>query len=230
MHSGYRELKLKSNCVSQQWVLCTSARQAHSPWSQRSTLARRSQTWYMSRRRTGQGGSRLRGWYMKERRDVTHEWMQQRTRPDRSGATWLGGLRLDTCQGEEQVKEASGCVADTWRWEIERSAWINVKHGWIAWMKWHTKECSAWMNVTHEGMQRIKAWRRGVAQCMNNGSHETETGGETHLIRAHATMLGSLPNRSRLSKSTWWWRIENLMQFLGTCAQDIITRQLCSYY
>ena len=50
------------------------------------------------------------------------------------------------------------------------------------------------MNVTHEGMQRIKAWRRGVAQCMNNGSHETETGGETHLIRARATMLGSPPN------------------------------------
>ena len=50
------------------------------------------------------------------------------------------------------------------------------------------------MNVTHEGMQRIKAWRRGVAQCMNNGSHKTETGGETHLIRARATMLGSPPN------------------------------------
>ena len=51
------------------------------------------------------------------------------------------------------------------------------------------------MNVTHKGIQRIKAWRRGVAQCMNNGSHETETGGETHLIRARATMLGSPPNK-----------------------------------
>ena len=35
-----------------------------------------------------------------------------RARLDRSGALWPGGLRLDTCQGEEQVKEVSSCVAD----------------------------------------------------------------------------------------------------------------------
>ena len=45
------------------------------------------------------------------------------------------------------------------------------------------------MNVTHEGMQRIKAWRRGVAQCMNNGSHETETGGETKVGQVLASCL-----------------------------------------
>lgn len=38
------------------------------------------------------------------------------------------------------------------------------------------------------------------------------------------------PTRSQIPNLWWWWWQHNLMQFLGTCGQDIITRQLCSYY
>ena len=35
-----------------------------------------------------------------------------RTRPDRRGVLWLGSLGLDTCQGEEKIKEAPSRMAD----------------------------------------------------------------------------------------------------------------------
>lgn len=35
-----------------------------------------------------------------------------RTYCDHIGALWLGGLRLDTCQGEEQITDAPNCITD----------------------------------------------------------------------------------------------------------------------
>ena len=48
------------------------------------------------------------------------------TRPDRSGALWQDGLKLDTCQGEVKIKEAPSCIGLGWYVE---GGWARRMYG-----------------------------------------------------------------------------------------------------
>ena len=73
---------------------------------------------------------------------------------DHSGVLWLEGLGLDTYQGEEKIKEAPSCMADTWT-ENECDAWTTDEckawtvHEYETWTMnesdaWIANECEAW--------------------------------------------------------------------------------------
>ena len=95
-----------------------------------------------------------------------------RIRPDRSRALWLDGLKLDTCQGEEKIKETPSCnmhgwytngewvrrMNGKWMWRMNNEWVRNMKDEWVRRMN---DECVR--NMIDEWVRRSDAWTMNVS-------------------------------------------------------------------